>query len=319
MAKEIHHRLIILGSGPAGYTAGIYAGRAGLHPVLIQGMQPGGQLTTTTEVDNFPGFEHGVQGPELMEKMRAQAERFDTETIFDTVTAVELAGKPFRLICDSGDTYTCDALIIATGASARWLGLESEQRLRGFGVSACATCDGFFFKGQEIAVCGGGNSAAEEAIFLTNFATKVHLVHRRDRLRAEQAMQERVRNNPKIEMVWDSVVEEVLGDPGAGGVRGLRVKNVKTGALSDLPVTGVFIAIGHNPNTEIFGTQLEKDEAGYLITRPDSTATSIPGVFAAGDVQDRIFRQAITAAGTGCMAALEAERYLTELEEGSHH
>ncbi|MBF0181496.1 MAG: thioredoxin-disulfide reductase [Magnetococcales bacterium] len=318
MAKENHHRLIILGSGPAGYTAGIYAGRAGLHPVLIQGMQPGGQLTTTTEVDNFPGFEHGVQGPELMEKMRAQAERFDTETVFDSVTAVELGGKPFRLICDSGDTYTCDALIIATGASARWLGLESEQRLRGFGVSACATCDGFFFKGQEIAVCGGGNSAAEEAIFLTHFASKVYLVHRRDRLRAEVAMQERVRNNPKIEMVWDSVVDEVLGDPGAGGVRGLRVKNVKTGALSDLPVTGVFVAIGHNPNTEIFGTQLDKDEAGYLITRPDSTATSIPGVFAAGDVQDRVFRQAITAAGTGCMAALEAERYLVELEEGSH-
>ncbi|MBF0127302.1 MAG: thioredoxin-disulfide reductase [Magnetococcales bacterium] len=319
MAKENHHRLVILGSGPAGYTAAIYAGRAGLKPVLIQGMQPGGQLTTTTEIDNFPGFEDGIQGPELMEKMRAQAERFDTRMVFDTVTSVELTGKPFRVTCDSGSVLTCDALIVATGASARWLGLESEQRLRGFGVSACATCDGFFFRGQEIAVCGGGSSAAEEALFLTNFASKVYLVHRRDRLRAEQVMQERVRNNAKIEMVWDSVVEEVLGEPGSGGVRGLKLRNVKSGESRELAVTGVFVAIGHNPNTEIFGTQLQKDDAGYLITRPGSTATNIPGVFAAGDVQDRIYRQAITAAGTGCMAALEVEKFLTELEEHQSH
>ncbi|MBF0191961.1 MAG: thioredoxin-disulfide reductase [Magnetococcales bacterium] len=318
MAKETHHRLIILGSGPAGYTAAIYAGRANLKPVLIQGMQPGGQLTTTTEVDNFPGFEEGVQGPELMEKMRTQAERFDASMVYDTITATDLTTRPFRLTADSGDVYTCDALIIATGASARWLNLESEQKLKGFGVSACATCDGFFFRGQEIAVVGGGNSAAEEAIFLTNFATKVYLVHRRDRLRAEQVLQDRVRNNPKIEPVWNSVVEEILGEVGHGGVRGIRLKNVKTGAIQELPLTGVFVAIGHSPNTEIFGDQLEKDEANYLITKPDSTATTIPGVFAAGDVQDRHYRQAVTAAGTGCMAALEAERYLNELEEASH-
>ncbi|MBF0439335.1 MAG: thioredoxin-disulfide reductase [Magnetococcales bacterium] len=319
MSKESHHRLIILGSGPAGYTAAIYSGRANLKPLLIQGMQPGGQLTITTEVDNFPGFEHGVQGPELMEKMRAQAERFDTQMVYDTVTAVDLSGSPFRLTCDSGDLYTCDALIIATGASARWLGLAAEERLKGFGVSACATCDGFFFKGQEIAVVGGGNSAAEEAIFLTNFASKVYLIHRRDRLRAEQVMQDRVRNNAKIEPVWNVVVEDILGEPGNGGVNGIRVKNVKTGESKDLAVTGVFVAIGHSPNTAIFGDALKKDEAGYLITHPDSTATDIPGVFAAGDVQDRVFRQAVTAAGTGCMAALEAERYLNDLEEKSSH
>ncbi len=315
MATPPHHRLIILGSGPAGYTAAIYAGRANLKPVLIQGMQPGGQLTITTEVDNFPGFENGVQGPELMEKMRAQAERFDAQMVFDMVTAVDFTTRPFRLTCDSGDLYTCDTIILATGASARWLEIESEQRLKGFGVSACATCDGFFFKGQEVAVIGGGNSAAEEALFLTNFATKVYLVHRRDSLRAEQVMQERVRNNAKIEMVWNSVVEEIVGEVGSGGVRGVRVKNVKSGEINELAVTGVFVAIGHTPNTEIFGDQLTKDEAGYLITKPDSTATEILGVFAAGDVQDRIYRQAVTAAGSGCMAALEAERYLNELAE----
>ncbi|MBF0212356.1 MAG: thioredoxin-disulfide reductase [Magnetococcales bacterium] len=313
MANEIHHRLIILGSGPAGYTAAIYAGRANLKPVLIQGMQPGGQLTTTTEVDNFPGFEEGVQGPELMEKMRAQAERFDATMVYDTILSTDLSVRPFRLNADSGDVYTCDSLIIATGATARWLGLESEQKLKGFGVSACATCDGFFFRGQEIAVVGGGNSAAEEAIFLTNFATKVYLVHRRDRLRAEQVLQDRVRNNPKIEPVWNSVVEEILGEPGpGGGVRGIRLKNVKSGEVQELALTGVFVAIGHSPNTGIFSDYLETDEAGYLITKPDSTATGIPGIFAAGDVQDRHYRQAVTAAGTGCMAALEAERYLNE-------
>ncbi|GAB0056906.1 Thioredoxin reductase [Candidatus Magnetaquicoccaceae bacterium FCR-1] len=312
MAKETHHRLIILGSGPAGYTAAIYAGRANLKPILIQGMQPGGQLTTTTEVDNFPGFEHGIQGPELMEKMRAQAERFDATMVYDTIVATDLKTRPMRLTADSGDLYTCDALIIATGASARWLGLESEQKLKGFGVSACATCDGFFFRGQEIAVVGGGNTAAEEAIFLTHFASKVYLVHRRDQLRAEKVMQDKVRDNPKIVPVWDSVIEEILGEPGQGGVSGIRVKNVKTGQSSELPLTGVFIAIGHSPNTAIFGDQLETIDGGYLVTRPDSTATAIPGVFAAGDVQDRHYRQAVTAAGTGCMAALEAERFLAE-------
>lgn len=312
MAKETHHRLIILGSGPAGYTAAIYAGRANLKPILIQGMQPGGQLTTTTEVDNFPGFEHGIQGPELMEKMRAQAERFDATMVYDTIVTTDLKTRPMRLTADSGDLYTCDALIIATGASARWLGLESEQKLKGFGVSACATCDGFFFRGQEIAVVGGGNTAAEEAIFLTHFASKVYLVHRRDQLRAEKVMQDKVRDNPKIVPVWDSVIEEILGEPGQGGVSGIRVKNVKTGQSSELPLTGVFIAIGHSPNTAIFGDQLETIDGGYLVTRPDSTATAIPGVFAAGDVQDRHYRQAVTAAGTGCMAALEAERFLAE-------
>ncbi|MBF0163488.1 MAG: thioredoxin-disulfide reductase [Magnetococcales bacterium] len=312
MAKETHHRLIILGSGPAGYTAAIYAGRANLKPILIQGMQPGGQLTTTTEVDNFPGFEHGIQGPELMEKMRAQAERFDATMVYDTIVTTDLKTRPMRLTADSGDVYTCDALIIATGASARWLGLESEQKLKGFGVSACATCDGFFFRGQEIAVVGGGNTAAEEAIFLTNFASKVYLIHRRDQLRAEKVMQDKVLANPKIVPVWNSVPEAILGEPGQGGVNGIRVKNVKSGETSDLAVTGVFIAIGHSPNTAIFGDQLETIDGGYLVTKPDSTATGIPGVFAAGDVQDRHYRQAVTAAGTGCMAALEAERFLAD-------
>ncbi|NGZ07111.1 MAG: thioredoxin-disulfide reductase [Magnetococcales bacterium] len=319
MAQKTHHRLIILGSGPAGYTAAIYAGRANLQPVLIQGMQPGGQLTTTTEVDNFPGFEHGVQGPELMEKMRAQAERFNATMVYDTIMATDLTTRPLRLTADSGDEYTCDALIIATGASARWLGLESEQKLKGFGVSACATCDGFFFRGQEIAVVGGGNTAAEEAIFLTNFASKVYLIHRRDRLRAEQVIQDRVNNNSKIEPVWNSVVEEILGEAGSGGVNGVRLKNVKNGESRTLAVTGVFVAIGHSPNTAIFGEQLETEEGGYLVTKPDSTATAIPGVFAAGDVQDRHYRQAVTAAGTGCMAALEAERYLAALEDQRSH
>ena len=317
MAKETHHTVIIVGSGPAGYTAAIYAGRANLKPVMIQGMQPGGQLTVTTDVDNFPGFEEGIQGPDLMRKMEEQAKRFNTEIIFDLINSADLEssrrqGGPFRLTGDSGDVYTCDALIIATGASARWLGWESEKRLSGFGVSACATCDGFFFRGQEVAVIGGGDTAVEEAMFLTNFASKVTLVHRRDALRAEKVMQDHMFANPKIETIWDSVVEEVLGDPQAGGVSGVTLKNVKTGETQTLAVSGLFVAIGHTPNTGIFGDQLEKDETGYLITKPDSTATSIPGVFAAGDVQDKTFRQAVTAAGTGCMAALEAERYLNE-------
>ncbi|MEO5363036.1 MAG: thioredoxin-disulfide reductase [Magnetococcus sp. DMHC-8] len=318
MATTVHHHLIILGSGPAGYTAAIYTGRANLNPVLIQGMQPGGQLTVTTEVDNFPGFEEGIQGPELMNRMEAQAKRFGTRIISDLVNQADLAperrqGGPFRLICDSGDVYTCDALIIATGASARWLGLESEKRLSGYGVSACATCDGFFYRGQEIAIVGGGDTAVEEALFLTNFASKVSIIHRRDALRAEKVMQERLLAHPKVQPIWNSVVEEVLGDPQAGGVTGVRLKNLQTGETHILAVTGLFIAIGHTPNTAIFGDQLTRDETGYLLTHPHSTATNIPGVFAAGDVQDKTFRQAITAAGTGCMAALEAERYLNEL------
>lgn len=321
MTTETHHPVIIVGSGPAGYTAAIYAGRANLKPALIQGMQPGGQLTVTTEVDNFPGFEKGIQGPELMGKMEEQAKRFDTQIIFDLINQADLElahreGRPFRLTGDSGDIYTCDALIIATGASARWLGIESEKRLSGYGVSACATCDGFFFRGQEVAVVGGGDTAVEEALFLTNFASKVTIIHRRDTLRAEKVMQARMFANPKVQPIWDSVVEEILGDPKAGGVTGVNLKNIKTGEIQTLAVTGLFVAIGHTPNTDIFKGQLHTDEAGYLVTKPDSTATNIPGVFAAGDVQDKTFRQAITAAGTGCMAALEAERYLNEQAGG---
>jgi thioredoxin reductase (NADPH) len=312
MSEAKHHRVIILGGGPAGYTSAIYSGRANMKPVVIQGMQPGGQLTITTDVDNFPGFEAGVQGPELMEKMRAQAERFDTKMIFDSVTKTDLTQRPFQLTCDSGDLYTCDAVIIATGASARWLGIPAEKTLNGFGVSACATCDGFFFKGQDVAVVGGGDTAVEEALFLTNFCNKVYLVHRRDELRAEKMMQDQMKANDKIIPVWDSVVDDIVGEAGKGGVSALRIRNVKSDEVSELPVTGVFIAIGHTPNTDIFADQLDKDEAGYLLTKPDSTATNIPGVFAAGDVQDKTYRQAVTAAGTGCMAALEAERFLNE-------
>lgn len=314
MGETKHHKLIVLGSGPAGYTAAIYAARANLKPIIIQGMQPGGQLTITTEVDNYPGFEEGIQGPELMQKMQAQAERFGTEVVFDMVTTTDLSKRPFTLNCDSGDTYTCDALVIATGASARWLGLESEKKLQGFGVSACATCDGFFFKDQEIAVVGGGDAAVEEALFLTTFASKVYLVHRRDELRAEKVMQDRLLANKKIVPVWDSVVEDILGDVNKGGVNGIRLKNVKSGEVSDLAVTGVFIAIGHLPNIDPFGDQLTSDDAGYLITKPDSTATNVEGVFAAGDVQDSTYRQAVTAAGSGCMAALESERFLAAQE-----
>ncbi|MEG3639414.1 thioredoxin-disulfide reductase [Magnetococcus sp. PR-3] len=314
MSEAKHHKLIVLGSGPAGFTAAIYAARANLNPVVIQGLQPGGQLTITTEVDNYPGFEEGVQGPELMQKMQAQAERFNTEVIFDTVTSADLSKRPFTLNCDSGDVYTCDALIISTGASAKWLGMESEQKLNGFGVSACATCDGFFFKNQDVCVIGGGDTAVEEALYLANICNKVYLVHRRDELRAEKIMQNQMFAKENIIPVWDSVPEEMLGDPNKGGLTGVRIKNVKSGESSDLTVTGCFIAIGHRPNTEIFGEQLDKDENGYLITKPDSTAMNIEGVFAAGDVQDTVFRQAVTAAGTGCMAAIEAERWLAAQE-----
>jgi thioredoxin reductase (NADPH) len=309
-----HAKLVVLGSGPAGYTAAIYAARAMLKPVVIQGMQPGGQMTITTDVENYPGFAEVIQGPWLMEQMQAQAAHVGTEFIMDHIARVDLSRRPFRLEGDSGDTYTCDALIIATGAQARWLGLASEEKFKGHGVSACATCDGFFYKGKKVAVFGGGNTAVEEALFLTNFASKVTIVHRRDAFRAERIMQERLFKNPKIEVIWDSVLQEVTGSETPKSVTGVSVKNVKTGKVTQLPVDGVFVAIGHAPATELFKGQLEMKESGYLVTAPDSTRTSIPGVFAAGDVKDDIFRQAVTAAGMGCMAALEAERYLAKLE-----
>jgi thioredoxin reductase (NADPH) len=313
MTKK-HAKVLILGSGPAGYTAAIYAARAMLEPVVIQGSQPGGQMTITTDVENYPGFAEVTQGPWLMEQMRAQAEHVGTEMVMDMIVKVDLAAKPIRLDADSGDVYTCDALIIATGAQARWLGLPSEETFKGYGVSACATCDGFFYKGKRVAVIGGGNTAVEEALFLTNFADKVTVVHRRDRFRAEKILQERLFKNPKIEVVWNSVLEEVLGSDGSKSVNGAVIRNVATGAATRMEVDGVFIAIGHAPATELFKGQLEMTPSGYLVTAPDSTRTSIPGVFAAGDVKDEVFRQAVTAAGMGCMAALEAERYLARVE-----
>jgi thioredoxin reductase (NADPH) len=310
-----HARVIILGSGPAGYTAAIYAARAMLKPIVIQGSQPGGQMTITTDVENYPGFAEVVQGPWLMEQMQAQAEHVGTELVMDHISKVDFSRRPFRLDGDSGDSYTCDALIIATGAQARWLGLASEETFKGYGVSACATCDGFFYKGKEVAVIGGGNTAVEEALFLTNFASKVTIVHRRDAFRAEKIMQERLFRNPKIEVVWDSALEEVLGTAQTPRtVTGIKLKNLKTGATTERRVDGVFVAIGHAPATELFKGKLEMNASGYLRTAPDSTKTSIPGVFAAGDVKDEVFRQAVTAAGMGCMAALEAERYLAKLE-----
>lgn len=312
--SNTHAKVVILGSGPAGYTAAIYAARAMLQPLVVQGSQPGGQMTITTDVENYPGFADVVQGPWLMEQMRAQAEHVGTRLVMDEVVRVELNRKPMRLTGDSGDSYTCDALIIATGAQARWLGLPSEERFKGHGVSACATCDGFFFKGKEVLVVGGGNTAVEEALFLTNFAFRVTLVHRRDRLRAEKLLQQRLFSNAKIKVVWDSVVEEITGTEAPRTVTAVRLKNLKTGALSELGADGVFVAIGHVPATELFRGQLQMKASGYLLTEPDSTRTSLPGVFAAGDVKDDVFRQAVTAAGMGCMAALEAERYLANLE-----
>jgi thioredoxin reductase (NADPH) len=309
-----HAKVIILGSGPAGYTAAIYAARAMLRPIVIQGSQPGGQMTITTDVENYPGFADVIQGPWLMEQMQAQAEHVGTEIVMDHISKVDLGRRPFRLEGDSGDSYTCDALIIATGAQARWLGLPSEEKFKGHGVSACATCDGFFFKGKEVVVVGGGNTAVEEALFLTNFASKVTIVHRRESFRAEKIMQERLFKNAKIEVVWNAVLDEVLGTDAPKTVTGVRLKNVKTGKLTELEVDGVFVAIGHVPATELFKDKLEMNASGYLITAPDSTRTSIAGVFAAGDVKDEVFRQAVTAAGMGCMAALEAERYLAKLE-----
>lgn len=314
MSEQHHSKVLILGSGPAGYTAAIYAARANLKPMLVKGIQPGGQLTITTDVENYPGFADPVQGPWLMEQFHAQAENVGTTMFDDTIVEADLSQRPFRLTGDSGTVYSGDTLIISTGASARWLGLESEQKFQGFGVSACATCDGFFYRGKEVAVVGGGNTAVEEALYLTNFASKVYLIHRRDELRAEKILQDRLLKHEKVEMVWDSVVDEILGDEDPFGVNGVRVKNVKTGETSDIPVHGAFIAIGHDPNTGLFKGQLDMDDENYILTKSDSTLTSVAGVYAAGDVQDKVYQQAVTAAGTGCMAALEAERYLGEQE-----
>jgi thioredoxin reductase (NADPH) len=314
MSEKHRSRVLIIGSGPAGYTAAIYAARASLHPVLVQGIQAGGQMTTTTDVENYPGFADVIQGPWLMEQMQAQAKHVGTRMFTDTIVEVDLHRRPFEAKGDSGDIYVADAIIIATGAQARWLGLPSEQRLRGAGVSACATCDGFFFRGKDVAVVGGGNTAVEEAIYLTHHASKVTLIHRRDSFRAEKIMQERLFRNPKISVVWNSVLEEVLAEGNPPGVTGLRLRNVTTGQLSEISVDGLFVAIGHTPATEIFRGQIELDNEGYIRTLPDSTATAVPGVFAAGDVKDKIFRQAVTAAGMGCMAALEAERFLASGE-----
>lgn len=312
MPQSNHSKVLIIGSGPAGYTAAIYAARANVEPTLIQGMQPGGQMTITTEVENYPGFADVIQGPWLMEQMALQAEHVGTRLVFDLITDVDFTKRPFTATADSGDIYTADTVIIATGAQARWLGLESEQSFQGRGVSACATCDGFFFRGKEVAVIGGGNSAVEEAIFLTNHASKVTLVHRRDQLRAEQILQKRLFANPKVELVWDSQVEEIVGGGEPSAVTGVRLRNTKSGESQVLPVDGVFVAIGHDPATAVFRGKIAMDAEGYIITAPDSTATNVPGVFAAGDVKDKIYRQAVTAAGMGCMAALEAEKYLAE-------
>jgi thioredoxin reductase (NADPH) len=305
-------KVLIIGSGPAGYTAAIYTARANLKPLLVAGMQPGGQMTVTSDVENYPGFATPIQGPWLMDQMKEQAEHVGTEMITDTIVSVDLKSNPKKAVGDSGDVYLADAVIIATGAQAKWLGIPSEQKFQGKGVSACATCDGFFYKGKEVIVVGGGNSAVEEALFLTNFATKVTVVHRRDEFRAEKIMQDRLFNHPKIEVIWDSTLEEVVGDD--GGVTGAKIKNVKTGDVTDLKAHGIFVAIGHKPATDLFKGQVDIDKDGYIETQPDSTRTNIDGVFAAGDVKDKIFRQAVTAAGMGCMAALEADKYLAALE-----
>jgi len=315
MAETYRRRLLIAGSGAAGLTAAIYAARANLKPLVVQGLQPGGQMTITTDVENYPGFADVIQGPWLMEQMQKQAENVGTEFLSDLIVEVDFSSRPYRALGDSGDTYLADAVIIATGAQARWLGLDSERRFNGRGVSACATCDGFFYRDQEVAVVGGGNTAVEEALYLSNICSRVTLVHRRDELRAEKIMQERLFRNPKIEVVWDSVVEEVTGGSGPmDGVEGVSFRNVKTGETSSLKVGGLFVAIGHDPATAAFKDRIEMDDEGYILASPNSTKTSIAGVFAAGDCVDKVYRQAVTAAGMGCMAALEAEKYLAEQE-----
>lgn len=314
MAETHHSKVLILGSGPAGCTAAIYAARANLKPILVHGMQPGGQMTITTDVENYPGFAEVIQGPWLMEQMEAQAKAVGTVMHSDLVTELDVSRRPFRTVGDSGAVYTGDTVIVCTGAEAKWLGLESESKFQGGGVSACATCDGFFFRDREVVVIGGGNTAVEEAIFLTNFATKVTVVHRRDALRAEKILQERLFANPKIEMRWNTVLEEIVGQEMPPSVTGVRLRNVQTGEVTEQAADGVFIAIGHTPNTGLFKGVLDMDDEGYLLTKPDSTATNVAGVFAAGDVKDKVFRQAVTAAGMGCMAALEAEKYIAAAE-----
>ncbi|MEQ8344404.1 MAG: thioredoxin-disulfide reductase [Sneathiellaceae bacterium] len=309
--RQTHRtKALILGSGPAGLTAAIYAARAAMAPLLVHGLQPGGQLTITTDVENYPGFADVIQGPWLMEQMEAQAKHVGTQIVHDVIVEVDLESRPFRAIGDSGTVYLGDSLILATGAQAKWLGLDGETRFQGFGVSACATCDGFFYRGREVAVVGGGNTAVEEALYLTNHASKVTLIHRRDSLRAEKILQDRLFRNPKVETVWNHVVEEILGDSEPPGVTGLRLRNTQTGEPRELKTDGLFVAIGHKPNTALFAGKLKMDDEGYVVTAADSTETSIPGVFACGDVQDKIYRQAVTAAGTGCMAALQAEKYV---------
>lgn len=317
MAENHRVKVLIIGSGPAGYTAAVYTARASLSPMLVTGMELGGQMSITTDVENYPGFADVIQGPWLMEQMHAQAEHVGTKMVNDLIVDVDFTQRPFVCKGDSGDTYTADSIIISTGAQARWLGLETEQKFQGFGVSACATCDGFFFREKEVAVVGGGNTAVEEALYLTNHATKVTLIHRRDTLRAEKILQERLLKHDRIEVMWDSAIDEVVGDEDPLGVTGVKVRNVKTDAVTDLAVDGVFIAIGHDPATQLFKGKLDMDDEGYLTTAPDSTRTSIDGVFAAGDVQDKTYRQAVTAAGTGCMAALEAEKFIAELESAT--
>ena len=312
MSEHKHSRVLIVGSGPAGYTAAIYAARASLVPMVVRGLEPGGQMTITTDVENYPGFSEIIQGPWLMEQMAEQARSVDAELIDDMITEIDLSSRPFSAKGDSGNAYSGDSVIIATGAQARWLGLSSEERFKGFGVSACATCDGFFFRQKQVIVVGGGNTAVEEAIYLTNHASKVTLVHRRDELRAEKILQKRLFDNEKIAILWNHVLEEVLGEQEPPGVTGVRLRHVRTNESREMAVDGVFIAIGHTPSTELFRGQVEMDDEGYIATAADSTATNVPGVFAAGDVQDKIYRQAVTAAGTGCMAALEAEKFLAE-------
>ena len=318
MSRITHSKLVIIGSGPAGYTAAIYAARAMLEPILLQGIQPGGQLTITTDVENYPGFADVIQGPWLMEQMHKQAEHVGTRIVTEHVTHLDLSRRPFKIDCDSGDIYYAEAVVLATGAQARWLDLPSEQKFKGYGVSACATCDGFFYKNKEVLVIGGGNTAVEEALFLTNFASKVTVVHRRDAFRAEKILQDRLFKNPKINVIWDSALEDVTGSDNPLKVRGVVLRNVKTGALTKMQADGVFIAIGHSPATELVAGKIQMKPNGYVWTAPYSTATSVPGLFAAGDVTDDVYRQAVTAAGLGCMAALEAERFLAAHAEQRH-